>query len=620
MQSSDPEFGRGAHCESAHDICEDPALEPGEINENDLGCPNGISGGLEDMSHKRTFVALSALALAATVVNAGPTGPVQRTQQETTGMSGSPFSGLATHVRILSTDFEPPIWDLDASICGDEFVATCPPPNGLGFANVCVHKNHAASLNCCPDDPNEETGWSMSPSSQHCNEPSIRNVHPYGGSAQHVRFQYDAGGGNPDGCNGFGSACRTRFITSQSAVPQLSKTEWEYQIAFDGPGGSSAINVYGEDTGTGSISLTAYVYWFYLGSLYTYDFTNSTFVFGGYWADDSPDYAKHRIVLNPCNDTVTYEYAGVEYLSENYFLNALGLLARGALPGDADTSDTAFFTTDHYPGLIDMDDHFVTHTACQSCCDGTTGVCSDGTDEADCQGDQQVWTDHFLCDQYGSGIGYCSGQVPSNHPLATTTPVAAKCTTDADCVAPAVGPCILPPAAACIRHSGACCDRTPVIDADSDGVCTDGTYPDPGDCFGDQMTWFKSTPCSQAGPCLEDLGSCCNTLAGTCSTTDIGDCQGAQRVWRKGVLCADAGCSAVLGACCDGDTFGSCESTTSAGCDCQKCVWSKLQTCAQVTCLHEAIPTVSEWGLVVMTLLLLTGAKVYFGRRQTATA
>lgn len=28
-----------------------------------------------------------------------------------------------------------------------------------------------------------------------------------------------------------------------------------------------------------------------------------------------------------------------------------------------------------------------------------------------------------------------------------------------------------------------------------------------------------------------------------------------------------------------------------------------------------AIPTVSEWGLVVMTLLLLTGAKIYFGRR-----
>jgi len=30
----------------------------------------------------------------------------------------------------------------------------------------------------------------------------------------------------------------------------------------------------------------------------------------------------------------------------------------------------------------------------------------------------------------------------------------------------------------------------------------------------------------------------------------------------------------------------------------------------------EAIPTVSEWGLVIMALLLLTAWKVYFGRRR----
>ncbi|MCH8147615.1 MAG: IPTL-CTERM sorting domain-containing protein [Planctomycetes bacterium] len=29
----------------------------------------------------------------------------------------------------------------------------------------------------------------------------------------------------------------------------------------------------------------------------------------------------------------------------------------------------------------------------------------------------------------------------------------------------------------------------------------------------------------------------------------------------------------------------------------------------------NAIPTVSEWGLIVLTLLLLTGAKVHFGRK-----
>ena len=34
----------------------------------------------------------------------------------------------------------------------------------------------------------------------------------------------------------------------------------------------------------------------------------------------------------------------------------------------------------------------------------------------------------------------------------------------------------------------------------------------------------------------------------------------------------------------------------------------------------EPIPTVSEWGLVVMTLLLLTGLKIKFGRRRSAHA
>jgi hypothetical protein len=29
------------------------------------------------------------------------------------------------------------------------------------------------------------------------------------------------------------------------------------------------------------------------------------------------------------------------------------------------------------------------------------------------------------------------------------------------------------------------------------------------------------------------------------------------------------------------------------------------------------IPTVSEWGLVIMTLLLLTGTKIYFSRRPS---
>ena len=50
--------------------------------------------------------------------------------------------------------------------------------------------------------------------------------------------------------------------------------------------------------------------------------------------------------------------------------------------------------------------------------------------------------------------------------------------------------------------------------------------------------------------------------------------------------------------------------------------WEKGTSCAAFDCepAFEAIPTVSEWGLVIMTLLLLTGAKIYFGRRRLVTA
>jgi hypothetical protein len=74
-----------------------------------------------------------------------------------------------------------------------------------------------------------------------------------------------------------------------------------------------------------------------------------------------------------------------------------------------------------------------------------------------------------------------------------------------------------------------------------------------------------------------------------------------------------------LGACCDHDPFGACtDEVTEAQCVCEKCEWFDKQACVHVACTKFPIPAVSEWGLVVLTLLLLTGAKVYFGRRSQA--
>ena len=146
----------------------------------------------------------------------------------------------------------------------------------------------------------------------------------------------------------------------------------------------------------------------------------------------------------------------------------------------------------------------------------------------------------------------------------------------------------------------------------------------PEDCVNvlpaDQLTWFKNETCAAVearGDCTEHTGACCNTLDGTC-TNDVlpEDCQGDQREWMKGLLCADMDCASHLGACCDNDTFGGCTETTYADCRCKKCKWNKLRPCAQVECPHPPIPTVSEWGLVVLTLLLLSGAKIAFNGRS----
>ena len=44
------------------------------------------------------------------------------------------------------------------------------------------------------------------------------------------------------------------------------------------------------------------------------------------------------------------------------------------------------------------------------------------------------------------------------------------------------------------------------------------------------------------------------------------------------------------------------------------CEWVKLGLCLQLDCVHTSIPAVSEWGLLILALLLFIGAKLGFGR------
>jgi len=110
----------------------------------------------------------------------------------------------------------------------------------------------------------------------------------------------------------------------------------------------------------------------------------------------------------------------------------------------------------------------------------------------------------------------------------------------------------------------------------------------------------------------EGLGGCCQ-FDGSClnDVTEAACLAGHElNFWIKDSPCGlDGGfsCHPRIGACC---AAGSCQGPISIlECQCPGCSFTAGGDCAEIAC---AVPTVSEWGLVVMTLLLLTGAKIYF--------
>lgn len=178
---------------------------------------------------------------------------------------------------------------------------------------------------------------------------------------------------------------------------------------------------------------------------------------------------------------------------------------------------------------------------------------------------------------------------------------------------------------------GACCRACT-------GVCEDAVLQAACNGAGDTFTANKSCGSDAAGTCTATRGACCDSLDGVCvNCQTAAQCAAANdafddpRTLTLGVDCDDparledggVSCPAATGACCvfDGTVVEgkSCtDNVTRIGCGSDN-DWYRDQTCTQVACTN-AIPTVSEWGLVIMTLLLLAGAKVYFGRRREALA
>lgn len=120
----------------------------------------------------------------------------------------------------------------------------------------------------------------------------------------------------------------------------------------------------------------------------------------------------------------------------------------------------------------------------------------------------------------------------------------------------------------------------------------------------------------EAGP-----DACCDAVTDTCSNEFPGNCQGADQVYTEGVLCNDLPdqCSDA-GACCDTLT-GSCGSSFASLCTGIFEEFTAGALCGDVTCEGgDNIPTVSQWGMIVLSVVLLSGLTIKFGRRRTVTA
>jgi hypothetical protein len=115
------------------------------------------------------------------------------------------------------------------------------------------------------------------------------------------------------------------------------------------------------------------------------------------------------------------------------------------------------------------------------------------------------------------------------------------------------------------------------------------------------------------------IGSCCDGNTGVCTDAVVqGECTGDQLIWTEGMSCDDIDppCTEHTGACCDHDPFGGCtDDAIRTQCVCPTCEWSKGGVCAELECIVTPIPTVGEWGLVILNLLLLIAAKLAFGTR-----
>ncbi len=189
---------------------------------------------------------------------------------------------------------------------------------------------------------------------------------------------------------------------------------------------------------------------------------------------------------------------------------------------------------------------------------------------------------------------------------------------------------------ACNPSTGLC---NPLPDAPPSTMCDrDGNLCTIDHCSGDgQCVLLNTVTCQAASPPCEG-GETCNPTTGTCIPAPdavVGTlCENDVDPCTADICNGNGGCvhldNGQCGACCV-PSAPCLSKVTESACnaaggsykgDHTQCEGDSNADGTDDVCISdvtEQIPTVSEWGLVILALLLLIGAKVYFGgRRQPA--
>jgi hypothetical protein len=194
----------------------------------------------------------------------------------------------------------------------------------------------------------------------------------------------------------------------------------------------------------------------------------------------------------------------------------------------------------------------------------------------------------------------------------------------------------------CYPPGHACECQCPPCIVCGNGIVEPGEQCDGGPCCTPTCTFQPGTLVCRAAAGVCDAVEYCTGSAATCPTdvfltsvcrASTGPCDPAESCPGTGINCPT---DVKITACINGDGCCPVNCNATNDDDCMGCgngVREGIEECdgaddadcpgecqANCTCPSGAIPTASTWGLVVLALLLLAGAKVYFGRRPARIA